>query len=328
MKALRLPAFGAPAQVPELVEVEPATPGPNQVAVAIEAAPINPSDLMLIAGDYGVRPQLPAALGAEGVGRIVAVGDGVDASRIGERVMIVPTLEQGTWTDQTVVDERNVVPVNPNADPLQLAMIGVNPVTAYVLLHDFAALEPGAWVAQTGASSAVGRYVIVLAKHAGVRTLNVVRRESAVQELLDAGAAAVVVSNEDFSEQVAGALGGAPLSLVLDGVGGEPVTTLAGQLKVGGAIVSYAALGGKPIVVPPLTLIFRGLSVHGWWLKHWLDSTPPAKINETYRELAALVADGTLAAPVDATYPLEEYRAAITRAQASGRHGKVLFSLA
>src|SRR6266851_1120104 len=78
MKTLRLPAFGAPAQVPELVEVEPATPGPNQVAVAIEAAPINPSDLMLIAGDYGVRPQLPAALGAEGVGRIVAVGDGVD----------------------------------------------------------------------------------------------------------------------------------------------------------------------------------------------------------------------------------------------------------
>src|SRR5712692_11834023 len=153
MKALRLPAFGAPAQVPELVEVEPATPGPNQVAVAIEAAPINPSDLMLIAGDYGVRPQLPAALGAEGVGRIVAVGDGVDASRIGERVMVVPTLEQATWREQTVLDERNAVPVDPDGDPLQLAMLGINPMTAYCLLHGYVKLAPAAWVAQTGASS-------------------------------------------------------------------------------------------------------------------------------------------------------------------------------
>ena len=79
MKALQFSSFGSPTDVVELTEIEPDDPGPGQLAVAIEAAPINPSDLMLIKGIYGVRPELPAALGAEGVGRVIAVGDRVDA---------------------------------------------------------------------------------------------------------------------------------------------------------------------------------------------------------------------------------------------------------
>ncbi len=167
MKSLELSSFGAPTDVVELAEVDPADPGPGQLAVSIEAAPINPSDLNLIRGIYGVRPDLPAALGAEGVGRVVAVGDGVDPSRVGTRVLIVPTLEQATWREQSVLDERNAVPVDPDGDPLQLAMLGINPITAYCLLHGYVKLAPGAWVAQTGASSATAGYVLALAKHPG-----------------------------------------------------------------------------------------------------------------------------------------------------------------
>jgi NADPH:quinone reductase-like Zn-dependent oxidoreductase len=137
MKTLQLSSFGAPTDVVELAEVAAADPGPGQLAVSIEAAPINPSDLNLIRGVYGVRPDLPAALGAEGVGRVIAVGDGVDESRLGTRVLIVPTLEQATWREQTVLDERNAVPVDSDGDPLQLAMLGINPITAYCLLHGY-----------------------------------------------------------------------------------------------------------------------------------------------------------------------------------------------
>src|SRR6476620_885538 len=100
MKALQLSSCGSPTDVVELTEIEPDDPGPGQLAVAIEAAPINPSDLMLIKGIYGAHPELPAALGAEGIGRVVAVGEGVDQSRIGTRVLVVPTLEQTTWRQQ------------------------------------------------------------------------------------------------------------------------------------------------------------------------------------------------------------------------------------
>jgi NADPH:quinone reductase-like Zn-dependent oxidoreductase len=92
MKTLQLKAFGKPTTAPELIESDPPEPTTEQVVVALEAAPINPSDLLLIRGWYGHRPALPAALGTEGVGRISAVGPGVDPDRIGERVLILPTL--------------------------------------------------------------------------------------------------------------------------------------------------------------------------------------------------------------------------------------------
>ena len=64
-----------------------------------------------------------------------------------------------------------------------------------------------------------------------------------------------------------------------------------------------------------------------YWLNNWLASTPRATVAQTYRELAALVADGTLAAPIEATYPLSDYREAIAHAARNDRSGKVLFAL-
>jgi NADPH:quinone reductase-like Zn-dependent oxidoreductase len=326
MKALQFSSFGSPTDVVELAEIEPTDPGPGQLAVALEAAPINPSDLMLIKGVYGVRPEVPAAPGAEGVGRVIAVGDGIDASRIGERVLVVPTLEQATWREQTVIDDRNAVPVDPDGDPLQLAMLGINPITAYCLLHDYVKLTPGAWVAQTGASSATAGYVVALAKHAGLRTLNVVRREDSVKPLLDAGADVVLVEGADLIDQTAEAIGDEPLELILDAVAGEPVAKLASLLKAGGPIVSYTARNRQPVSIPLVDLIFRELSVHGYWLNRWLVTTPRETVVRNYRALAALVGNGTLAAPVEATYGLADYRQAIGRAAQSDRHGKVLFT--
>jgi NADPH:quinone reductase-like Zn-dependent oxidoreductase len=327
MKALQFSSFGSPTDVVELAEVEPADPGRGQLAVAIEAAPINPSDLTLMKGVYGVRPELPASAGAEGVGRIIAVGDGVDASRIGERVLIIPTLEQATWREQTVLDERNAVPLDLDGDPVQLAMLGINPITAYCLLHGYVKLAPGAWVAQTGASSATAGYVLALAKHSGLRTLNVVRRAESVKPLLDAGADVVLVEGADLTEQAGDAIGDASLELILDAVAGEPVAQLASLLKIDGQIISYTARARQPLSIPVVDLIFRGLSVHGYWLNRWLQRTPRDTVVETYHELATMVADGTLFAPIEATYALADYREAITHAARSDRNGKVLFAL-
>jgi NADPH:quinone reductase-like Zn-dependent oxidoreductase len=327
VKRLQLSSFGAPTDVVELAEIDPSDPGPGQLAVSIEAAPINPSDLNLIRGIYGVRPELPAALGAEGVGRVIAVGEGVDGSRVGTRVLVVPTLEQATWREQTVLDERNAVTVDLDGGPLQLAMLGINPITAYCLLHGYVTLESGAWVAQTGASSATAAYVLALAKHAGLRTLNVVRRPESVKPLLEAGADVVLVEGAELAEQAADAIGGASLELILDAVGGEPAAQLASLLRIDGQIISYTARARQPLSIPVADLIFRTLSVHGYWLNLWLQRTPRERVAQTYNELAALVADGTLAAPIEATYALTDYREAIAHAARGDRDGKVLFAL-
>ena len=325
MKTLQLRAFGKATTAPELAESESPQPGAGQVLVALEAAPINPSDLLLITGRYGFRPNLPAELGAEGVGRIVTVGPEVDPGRIGERVLIVPTLEHGTWQDETVIDADRAVPVDPKADVLQLAMLGINPATADLLLRRFVDLAPGAWVAQTGGNSAVGRYVIALARQRGLRTLNVVRRPELIPELRELGADAVVVSGPDLGEQLRDALGREQVSLLLDAVGGEVIAELAPSLVFGGTIVSYGGMSGGPVVVSPGDLIFRDVHVRGFWLKHWLDTTPGAEIAATYARLADLVADGALGTAVEATYPLEQYREALVHAARTGRGGKVVF---
>ena len=109
-------------------------------------------------------------------------------------------------------------------------------------------------------------------------------------------------------------------------VAGEPVAKLASLLKAGGTIVSYTARNRQPVSIPLVDLIFRELSVHGYWLNRWLVTTPRETVVRNYRELAALVGTGTLAAPVEATYRLADYREAIGHAAQNDRHGKVLFT--
>src|SRR5208283_2167404 len=236
MRQLQLMAFGEPSDVIQLNTVAEPPLGPEDVLVSMEAAPLNPSDFLLVRGMYAVRPPLPFSLGAEGVGRVAKTGSKVDTAILGKRVLIVPNYEQGTWSDEVVVQVRNTVPVADDADPLQLAMIGINPATAYLLLHRYVSLMPGDWIGQTAANSAMGQYIIALARLGGVKTLNVVRREAAAEQVRQLGGDRVVLQGDNLNKDVEEALGGKKLSLVVDTVGGTPVGELAKSLKTGGSI--------------------------------------------------------------------------------------------
>jgi NADPH:quinone reductase-like Zn-dependent oxidoreductase len=292
----------------------------------MEAAPLNPSDFLLVRGIYGVRPAFPFSLGSEGVGRVTQMGSKVDVALQGKRVLILPTYEQGTWADQVVVPVRSVVPLSDVADPLQLAMIGINPVTAYLLLSRYVSLMPGDWISQTAANSAMGQYIIALAKLAGVKTLNVVRRKEAAEQVGRLGGDRVVLQGDNLNKDVEEALDGKKLSLVLDTVGGTPVGELAKSLKTGGSIVLYAIQSGQFPVLSP-EFLFRGLSLHGFWLVNWIRNAPRTEIQETYQKLADLVADGSLSAAVEHVYPLEQFKEAFEQSLRPNRSGKILFKL-
>src|SRR5258705_353923 len=245
MRQLQLVAHGEPSDVIELRTVPDPALGPEDVLISMEAAPLNPSDFLFVRGMYGVRPTFPSSVGAEGVGRVAKIGSKVDVALRGKRVLILPTYEQGTWADQVVAPVRNLVPMSDEADPLQLSMIGINPATAYLLLNRYVSLMPGDWIGQTAANAAMGQYIIPLAKLAGFRTLNVVRREEAAKQWRELGGDRVVLQGGNLHKDIEEALGGKKLSLVLDTVGGTPVGDLAKSLKIGGSVVFYALLGGK-----------------------------------------------------------------------------------
>ena len=169
--ACRLFAFG---EKPPAVRVEflpSSAPAPGEVAIRMLAAPINPADLNVIEGTYGELPPLPATIGNEGASEILALGPGVENLRVGQKVL---PLAFSTWTSELILPAKNAIPLPDDIDIHQASMLTVNPATAWRLLHDFASLQPGDWIAQNAANSGVGRAVIQLARHFGFRTLNAV----------------------------------------------------------------------------------------------------------------------------------------------------------
>src|SRR6266568_3321380 len=325
MRQLQLIAHGEPSDVIELNTVAESALGQEDVLISMEAAPMNPSDFLFVRGMYGIRPAFPSSVGAEGTGRVAKIGSKVDVALRGKRVLILPTYEQGTWADEVVVPVRNIVPVSDGGDPLQLSMMAINPATAYLLLNRYVSLMPGDWIGQTAANSAMGQYIIALAKLAGVKTLNVVRRKEAAEQVRQWGGDRVVLQGDKLHENIEEALDGKRLSLVLDEVGGTPVGELAKSLKPGGSIVVYAIQSGQFPAMPPGEFIYRGLSLHGFWLINWIRNAPRTEIQEIYQKLGDFVADGSLSAAVEHVFPLEHFKEAFEQSLKSNRGGKILF---
>jgi NADPH:quinone reductase-like Zn-dependent oxidoreductase len=325
MRQLHLIGNGEPSDVIELNTVSEPALGQEDVLISMEAAPMNPSDFLFVRGIYGVRAAFPSPVGAEGVGRVAKIGSKVDPALRGKRVLILPTYEQGTWADEVVVPVRNLVPMTDEADPLQLSMIGINPATAYLLLNRYVSLMPGDWIGQTAANAAMGQYIIALAKLAGVKTLNVVRREEAAKQVREWGGDRVVLHSDNLHKDIEEALVGKKLSLVLDTVGGTPVGELAKSLKPGGSVVVYGMQSGQFPAMPPKEFIYGGLSLHGFWLINWIRNAPRAEIKEIYQKLGDLVADGSLTAAVEHVYPLDQFKEAFKQSLKSSRRGKILF---
>jgi NADPH:quinone reductase-like Zn-dependent oxidoreductase len=322
MKALQIETFGRPAEVVKAVDVpDVGAPAAGEVVIALEASPINPSDLMMIAGGYGYRPGLPAVMGTEGVGRVVAVGAGVKHVKEGDRTL-VPFLHPA-WAERIKTDAPWLRPLPPG-DVNQFAMMGVNPPTAYLLLTDIVTLPRGSWVIQNGANSGVGRATVAVAKSLGLRTVNVVRRDEVVAEMKALGGDVVLVDGPDLAKRLTAETRNAPISLALDAVGDTSPMNLMSCLSESGVLVSYGGMSRKPMVVNPGSLIFKKQTIRGFWLLYWYRSAKPDEIAAMFDRLAPLVAAGAVSTPVAATYRFDQVREAIAKAAQSG--GKVLFT--
>ncbi len=323
MRAIRFDRFGPPAEVLRLEDIAEPEPGPGQVRLRLTHRSINPSDLLTVAGEYGRLPPLPATPGFEGVGRVAALGEGTRGWQVGDRA--IPLSAGGTWCDSVVVDAAYMVPVPDAVSDATAAQFVVNPVTAWVMLEDELKLEPGDWVVQTAAGSTLGRLVIQLGRLRGYRTINLVRRPEQVDELLALGAdAALCTEDATVLEQVRELTGGRGVKGALEAVGGETGVLALQALRSGGTMLVYGMLGGEPLPLHNGEMLFRGLTVRGFWLSYWFRQTPPTQVAATLGTLMQMMADGRLLPPVEAEYELADFRAAVAHAERPGRSGKVL----
>ncbi|MEY2563682.1 MAG: mitochondrial enoyl-[acyl-carrier protein] reductase / trans-2-enoyl-CoA reductase [Verrucomicrobiota bacterium] len=323
LKAAIYQTHGLPADVLRIVEQPWPQPGPDEVVVRMTAAPINPADLNAIEGKYPVRPTLPATPGMEGAGTIVEVGSAVRNLAVGQLVILPHSL--GTWCEACAVPAEKLVVVPDGIEPVQAAMLKVNPVTAWRMLHDFVSLQKGDWVIQNAANSGAGRAVIQIAHELGLKTVNIVRRTELVEELRAEGGDVVLMDDENLRDEVATQTQRAKIQLALNAVGGESAVRMAKALAPEATIVTYGAMSLQPMSIPNGMLIFKNLRFTGFWVNKWYDGATAQQRAETFAPLFDMAQRGLLRTKVEKTYALEEAQTAIAHASRNKRSGKIVF---
>ena len=317
---------GNPADVLRVESRPWPTPALGEVIVKMRAAPINPADLNQIEGKYPVRAELPATPGFEGAGIVAEVGPNVTNVAVGALVILPHNV--GTWRDAVAVKAGELVVVPAGIEPVHAAMLKINPMTAWRLLHDYVDLARGDWLIQNAANSAAGRAVIQIARELGYKTVNVVRRSELVDELRADGGDVVLVDSENLRHEVADAIGGAPIHLGLNAVGGESALRLANCLAPGSTLVTYGAMSLQPLKIPNGLLIFKDLRFRGIWINKWYDNATPAQRMEAFQHLFEMATRGLLQTKVEKAYPLSEAKTAVAHAARSQRSGKIIFEFA
>jgi trans-2-enoyl-CoA reductase len=299
------------------------TPGTGEAVVKMCAAPINPADLNQIEGKYPVRAELPATPGFEGAGVVVDLGTKVTNVAVGDLVILPHNV--GTWRDAVVVKTEDLVVVPAGIEPVDAAMLKINPMTAWRLLHDYVDLKKGDWLIQNAANSAAGRAVIQIAGELGYKTVNVVRRAELIDELRMEGGHVVLVDGENLREEVKSATGDAPIRLGLNAVGGDSALRLANCLAPGSTLVTFGAMGLQPLKIPNGLLIFKDLRFRGIWINKWYDNATIQERMDAFRPLFEMAERGLLKMKVEKSYPLSEAKAAVAHAAQGKRSGKIIF---
>jgi len=311
-----------PQDVVEVVGFDMPPLGPGQVLVRVMAAPINPSDLLTITGQYGVLPPLPAVPGNEGAGQVVETGPGVAGLKPGQPVLL--PVGAGSWATHMVADASLLLPLPENADLRQMSMLAINPPTAQLLLSEFVDLQPGEWIIQNAANSAVGGYITQIAKNRGIKTVNIVRRSSAEASVLENSGDVVLVDGDDLPGRVRRLSGAFKIRLGIDAVGGESTGRLAACLARGGTLINYGAMSGQACRIPPSEFIFRDISLRGFWLSRWFSQAGPQRQLELFTDLMGQITAGKLKARILATFGIGQIREALAAAAAGDRDGKIL----
>ena len=323
MQALRYRTHGKPGVVLHLEELPLGEPGPHDALVRLTAAPINPADLNAIEGNYPIRPELPATPGFEGAGLVERVGSEVRGLEVGAQVILPHDL--GTWREAAVVAADKLVAVPNDIAPEQAAMLKINPLTAWQMLHGFVRLEQGDWVIQNAANSAAGRAVIQIARELGYRTVNVVRRPELIEELRAEGGDVVLLDDDELREAVGAATERAPIRLGFNAVGGESALRMAKIVAPEATIVTFGAMSLKPLTLPNGLLIFKNLRFTGFWVNKWYEQTDTAERDRVFAQLFDLARRGLLQTKIERDYPLGEFAAAVARAGEGRRAGKIVF---
>jgi NADPH:quinone reductase-like Zn-dependent oxidoreductase len=329
MKALTFNTVGEPSEVLRLEEIGEAKAGPGEVLLQMLFSPVNPSDLHMVRGRYGYQPALPASPGAEGVGRVIAVGAGVTAVHLGDRVICIGTWN--LWREKVICRASHVVQVPDAVTDESAAASYQNPLAAWVLTRSTRTLGEGHWLLQTAAASSVGRLVLQLSKIYGFRTINVIHRRAQAETIHALGGDEVICTeDEDLPGRLREITHGKGIDYAIDCVAGEVGGEIVRNLAPTGLMVQFGALSSHRQIDPAKSLmpvfspklIYSAATVQGWWLPRWLETQSIENVRKVVTELLNMIGETRLALPSATSIPLNRFQEAIAKVDGASSEGK------
>lgn len=290
------------------------SPGPGELLVDVRAAGLNAGDLLQLAGFYPAPPGAPADVpGLEMAGEVVALGEGVQAFSVGDRVMAV--VAGGGQAERAVVHERCAIAVPDELSWAQAGGFAEAVTTAHDALFTQAGLSLGERLCVHGAAGGVGVAAVQLAVAAGADVVATVRNPDLRDRVTAFGARAV--DPEGFGEH-------GPFDVVLELIGGPNLAADVASLATGGRICVIGVGAGAKAQLNLLDLMGRRARIHGSTLRARPLEQKAAAAQAVSRHALPLVRTGALTVPVDRTVPMAEAAQAYEQFRAGGKFGKIV----
>ena len=323
MLAWQVTELGDPVEVLQRVDVPVPRPGPDQVLVEVWSTALNFPDVLLARGQYQERPTLPFTPGVEFCGMVVAVGTGVDAHRVGERVVGIAALPHGALARYAVAAAADVLPAPSGLDDMHASAFHLSYQTAWFGLYRRAGLRVGETLLVHAAVGGTGSAAVQLGRAAGARVIAVVGgpfKALAAQEL---GADVVVDrTRDDVVAAVRAATEGKGVDVVFDPVGGASYDLSTKLIAFEGRIVVVGFTSGG-IPQPPLShALVKNYSILGL---HWglYRAKDPAAVRRCHDELLGLVSVGAVQPLVADQLPFDDAPAGLARLAAGQVVGRL-----
>jgi NADPH:quinone reductase-like Zn-dependent oxidoreductase len=327
-RVVRFHETGGP-EVLRIEELDVKAPGPGEVQIGVKAIGLNRAEVMFRTGRYIEEPKLPARLGHEASGTIKAVGMGVHGFTVGDPVSVIPSFslnDYGMYAEVTNVPARSVAKNPPSVSFEEAAASWMQYVTAYGALIDIAKLTKGEAVAIPAASSSVGLAAIQIANRVGAMPIAMTRGPSKRQALLEAGAAHVVVTDEqDLVKEIRRVTSGLGVRVVLDPGAGPAFAKLVEVTTHRGILFIYGALSFDPTPLPALDVLSKWLTIHGY-VMHEI-TLDPGRLEKAKEFVTSGLADGSLRPVIARTFRFDEIVEAHRYLESNEQVGKVVVTV-
>lgn len=315
-------SFGEPAEVLQRAEMPQPEPKAGEVRIKTILSPMHNHDVWTVRGSYGYKPTLPAIGGSEAVGIVDAVGEGVDQSKLGQRVAVAGV--HGSWAEYFIAPAHAIIALNDAIDNETAAQLIGMPISALMLL-DFVNVQPGQWLIQNTANGAVGKTVAMIAQARGLQVINLVRRSDAIAEMQALGIQHVVATDQDgWKAQVKALHADQPLIAGVDSIGGSASGEMLNLLSENSLLVSFGSMTGETMQISSGDLIFKQATVKGFWASVVSKEMPAERKKALFVELLTLAAQKKLILPVEGVFGFDEIQTAALKATQGARQGKVL----